>query len=270
MESRKIKSISIILPAYKQEKTIVQDIKQLDDFLSWLAIPYELIVIIDGVVDATYSRAKKLRRKNVRFFVIPKNVGKGYAVRYGMLQGKGDAIGFIDAGMDLEASGLGLLLDYMNLQDADIVIGSKLHSDSVVTYPLQRKILSWGYRNLTRLLFGFAVRDTQVGMKLFRREVVMDVFPRLVVKRFAFDVEVLAVAYARGYKKIYEAPVKLTFNWGSTMTSNSFWKAIFSMLWDTCAVFYRLKVLHFYDTSNSNWKKPRSRPGDKKLRKRKN
>lgn len=251
MASREIRSISIIIPAYKQEKTIVEDIKQLDDFLSGLSIPYELIVVIDGMEDATYSRAKKLRRKNVRFFVIPTNVGKGYAVRYGMLQGKNDVIGFIDAGMDLDVSGIGLLLDYMALLDADIVIGSKLHPDSVVSYPLQRKILSWGYRTMTRLLFGFAIRDTQVGLKLFRREVVSDVFPRLVVKRFAFDVEVLAVSYARGYKKIYEAPVKLTFNWGSTIaniTSNSFWKVIFLMLWDTWAVFYRLKMLRFYET----------------------
>jgi len=258
MESREIKSISIILPAYKQEKTIADDIKQLDDFLSSLSIPYELIVVIDGMEDATYSRARRLRRKHVRLVLIPKNVGKGYAVRYGMLQGKGDVIGFIDAGMDLDVRGIGLLLEYMELLDADIVIGSKLHPDSVVSYPLQRKIFSWGYRVLTRIFFGFTVRDTQVGLKLFRRKVVLDVFPRLVVKQFAFDVEVLAVAYTRGYNKIYEAPVRLTFNWGSTIaniTSNGFWKVIFLMLSDTFAIFYRLKFLKFYETPQSSKEK---------------
>lgn len=254
MLRREIKSISIILPAYKQEKTIVEDVKRLEKFLSGLPMPYELIVVVDGLEDKTYENARILKNKNIKIFSYEKNRGKGYAVRHGMLKAKGDAIGFIDAGMDLKTSGIGMLLDYMLLHDADIVIGSKLHPDSVVEYPMQRKILSWGYRTLTRILFGFGVRDTQVGLKLFRKKVVKEVFPLLVVKRFAFDVEILAVSYARGYKKIYEAPVRLTFNWGSSIanfTSGSFWKVIFSMLWDTAAVFYRLKMLHFYDKSVS-------------------
>lgn len=272
MASRAINSISIILPAYKQEKTIAEDIKQIDAALASLAIPYELIVVIDGVEDNTYAEAKKLKNPHLKLLVIPNNVGKGYAVRYGMLQGKHDVIGFIDAGMDLDSGGIGLLLEYMSLYDADIIIGSKLHPDSIVTYPLQRRILSKGYRTLTRTLFGFAVRDTQVGLKLFRRDVVMEVFPRLVVKRFAFDVEVLAVAYALGYKKIYEAPIKLTFNWGSsikTITSNSFWKVIYSMLWDTFAVFYRLRILRFYDTphvSDTNTRKTLKKHTSKRKR----
>ena len=250
MLRKEVKSISIILPAYKQEKTIVEDVKRLEKFLSGLSMPYELIIVVDGLEDNTYKNVKLLKNKNVKIFSYEKNRGKGYAVQYGMLKAKGDVVGFIDAGMDLDTNGIGMLLDFMLLHDADIVIGSKLHPDSVVEYPMQRKILSWGYRMLTRTLFGFGVRDTQVGLKLFRKKVVKEVFPLLVVKRFAFDVEILAVSYARGYKKIYEAPVRLTFNWGSSIanfTSGSFWKVIFSMLWDTAAVFYRLKILHFYD-----------------------
>jgi glycosyltransferase involved in cell wall biosynthesis len=250
MLKKRINSISIILPAYKQEKTIVEDIERLKRFLSGLAIPYELIVVVDGLVDDTYKNAKVLKNKTIKVFCYEDNLGKGHAVQYGMLKAKGDVIGFIDAGMDLEVSAIGMLLDYMLLHDADIIIGSKLHPDSVVKYPMQRKILSWGYRNLTQLMFGFDVKDTQVGLKLFRKKVVKEVFPLLLVKRFAFDVEILAVSYARGYKKIYEAPVKLTFNWGSSIanfTSGSFWKVIFSMLWDTAAVYYRLKILRYYD-----------------------
>jgi glycosyltransferase involved in cell wall biosynthesis len=250
MSRRKIKSISIILPAYKQEKTIVEDIERLKKFLSGLTIPYELILVVDGSEDNTYKNAKLLKNKNVKVFSYKDNRGKGYAVQYGMLKAKGDAIGFIDAGMDLDVSGIGMLLDYMLLHDADIVIGSKLHPDSVVKYPLQRKILSWGYRTLTQILFGFDVKDTQVGLKLFRKKVVKEVFPQLLVKRFAFDVEILAVSYAKGYKRIYEAPVRLTFNWGSSIanfTSGSFWKVIFAMLWDTAAVFYRLRIIHYYN-----------------------
>ena len=91
--------------------------------------------------------------------------------------------------MDLNAENISLLLEYMNLHDADIVIGSKLHPDSEVHYPFLRHILSYGYRLLTRILFNLSVRDTQVGLKLFRKEAAKDIFPRNLVKHFAFDIE---------------------------------------------------------------------------------
>jgi glycosyltransferase involved in cell wall biosynthesis len=251
----KIKLLSLIVPAYKQEKTIVKDITNLDKVLFSLPFKYEIIVVVDGFLDKTYDALRNLASEitNLKVLFYEKNHGKGYAVRYGMSKATGDVIGFIDAGMDIEANGIGILLDYMLLHDADIVIGSKLHPDSVVKYPTQRKILSWGYRAITQTLFGFGVRDTQVGLKLFKKKVAKEVFPLLAVKKFAFDVEILAVSYARGYRKIYEAPVKLTYDWGSSIanfTSGSFWNVIFSMLWDTAAVFYRLKILHYYDKKN--------------------
>ena len=73
------------------------------------------------------------------------------------------------------------------------------------------------------------------------------VFSRILIKSFAFDVEVLAVAYSRGYKKIYESPIKLNFSGISSINSLNFWKVIFLMMWDTVTVFYRLKILHYYD-----------------------
>jgi hypothetical protein len=149
--------------------------------------------------------------------------------------------------MDLDPTEISIMLDIMDWNNADIVVGSKLHPESKVKYPIQRKILSWGYRTLTHVLFGFNVKDTQVGFKLFRGKVAKDVFSRIIVKRFAFDIEVLTVAQKLGYTKIYEAPVKLNFNHASSVTSGNFWKVIFSMLWDTAAVFYRLRILRYYD-----------------------
>lgn len=248
--SENIKLFSLVVPVYKQEKTIIKNIGQLQKFMDKLGIPYEIIVVVDGIIDKTYDRAKKIHDKNIKIFGYSKNLGKGNAVKFGMLKAKGDVIGFIDSGMDLDTNGIEILLNYMIFHNADIIIGSKLHPDSIVEYPFQRRLLSTGYRTITQLLFGFKVRDTQVGLKIFKKKVVKDVFPKLVVKRFAFDIELLAVSYARGYHKIYEAPVKLRFNWGSSISSTfspSFWQIIFSMLWDTLAVYYRLKFLHHYD-----------------------
>lgn len=243
----KIKSLSLVIPAYKQEKKIVQNIENLERVLSSLPYNYEIIVVVDGILDDTYKNAKALKRKNLKVFGYKKNLGKGYAVKYGVLKGKGDVIGFIDAGMDIDSSAISLLLDLMSFHNADIVVGSKLHPESEVNYPFGRKILSWGYRTLTHVLFGLDVRDTQVGLKFFRKRVVKDVFPRLLVKKFAFDIEVLAVARARGFKRIYEGPIKLDFTGVSNITSTNFWRIVLHMLWDTIAVFYRLKILHYYD-----------------------
>jgi glycosyltransferase involved in cell wall biosynthesis len=242
-----VKLLSLVVPAYKQEKTIVEDIKNLQEALVKLPFKHEIIVVVDGDQDSTFNNAASIKSKDVIVVGYKTNLGKGFAIKHGVEKAKGDVIGFIDAGMDLEPTEISMMSDIMDWNKADIVLGSKLHPDSKVNYPMQRKILSWGYRTLTHILFGFSVKDTQVGLKLFRGKVAKEVFSKIIVKRFAFDVEVLAVAQKLGYTKIYEAPVKLNFNRASSITTSNFWKIIFLMLWDTTAVYYRLKILHFYD-----------------------
>lgn len=243
----KIKSLSLVVPAFKQEKTIVQNIDKLDKALSSLPYKYEIIIVADGFLDDTYKKAKTMEKKNIKVLGYEKNRGKGFAVKYGMLKAKGGIVGFIDGGMDIDPAGILLLLDLMSFHNADIVVGSKLHPESHVNYPFTRKILSWGYRTLTKILFGLVIRDTQVGLKFFKKKVAKDIFPRIIIKSFAFDIEVLAVAHARGFTKIYEGPIELNFSGMSSITTTSFWKIILHMLWDTLAVFYRLKILRYYD-----------------------
>lgn len=247
-------SLSVVIPAYKQEKTIVRDVKKIEEVLKELQYKYEIIVVVDGNVDRTYQNIKKYKSSKVRVFQFNKNQGKGYAVRFGALEANGDIVGFIDAGLDIDPTGLSMLLNHMIWYDADIIVGSKMHPVSQVDYPLYRKVISWGYRTFTRALFGFKVRDTQAGIKFYKAKVVKDVFPRLLVKNFAFDVEILALSYALGYRRIYEAPIKLSFKGMSSITSLTLWNVVLHMLWDTLAVFYRVRVLKYYRKSNKkNW-----------------
>lgn len=243
----KVSFLSLVIPAYKQEKTIIKDLKNLSKVLSSLSIKYEIIVVVDGFLDKTYEKAKSIKNINIKVFGHKENIGKGSTIKYGVEKAKGTIIGFLDAGMDINPSEINKMLDIMSWNKADIVIGSKLHPQSKVNYPFARRIISLGYRILTHFLFGFKVKDTQVGFKLFKRRVAKEVFSKIVVKKFAFDIEVLAVSYKLGYTKIYEAPIKLNFNGASSITSSSFWNVIFWMLWDTFAVFYRLKILRYYD-----------------------
>ena len=246
----KLNLLSIVVPAYKQGGTIKNDIEKIENVMSRLRYDYEIIVVVDGFADDTFKNAKKIKSPKVITIGYQYNHGKGYAVRFGMAKAKGSIVAFIDAGMDLNPNGISMLLEYFEWYNADIIVGSKLHPASKVNYPTQRKVLSLGYKLLVKLLFGLEVKDTQVGMKFFRRKVLEDVLPRLLVKKYAFDIEILAVAYRLHYRRIYEAPIELEFKNSNTITSTNFWKIIFLMLRDTLAVFYRLKFLRYYDDNN--------------------
>lgn len=250
------KFVSIIIPVYKQEETIVRDVRSVLAVMQTQSLPFEIIPVIDGDVDGSARQLRKIRDPRVKPVGYKVNKGKGYAVRFGMAKSHGDIVGFMDAGGDLKPDGIILMLDVMHWKDADIVVGSKRHALSKVQYPLIRRIFSFGYQLLTRLLFHVNVRDTQVGMKLYKRRVLDDVLPRLLVKQFAFDIEILAVAYHLGYRKIIEAPVELNFaGVMSSITSKSFWKIIANMLKDTLAVFYRLHIRRYYDNaSQRKWR----------------
>lgn len=244
------KLLSLIVPVYKQEKTIRKNLRAILGELELLAHPYEVIVVVDGMVDKSFEEAKKVKSLHVVVTGYKTNHGKGYAVRYGIAQSKGNIIGFIDSGGDIHADGLAMMLAHYHWYNADIIVGSKRHPVSKIRYPRERKLLSWGYQMIIRILFGLSIRDSQVGMKMFRREVLEDVLPRLLVKQFAFDIEILAVANYLGYSRIFEAPVELDFTGVSSITNTNFLTVAYKTLSDTLAVFYRLRIRRYYDNTN--------------------
>lgn len=246
-----MKLFSLIIPAYKCERTINRDVKAVMEELNGMHIPYEIIVVVDGFLDKTKETVEKMNDKRVKVIGYPTNHGKGYAVRYGFSKADGDVIGFMDSGGDLKPSSLPLMLQMFEFTNADAVIGSKRHPDSKVEYPPWRTIQSFVYQKIVWLLFGLNVRDTQVGMKIYSRKLLETVLPRLLVKKFAFDIEILAVAKYLGFGKIYEAPIELDFtNVISSITISKLFSIVRNTFQDTLAVFYRLKILHYYDNGN--------------------
>lgn len=255
MNKKSSRFLSVIVPAYKQEKTIVGNIQRIVEVLDTLTYPYEVIVVIDGMEDKTFAHAKTIVSSHVKIVGYNYNHGKGYALRYGIARSRGDIIAFIDSGSDLNPKGLTMLLAHFEWYDADIIVGSKWHPVSIVTYPLWRKILSKGYGMLVKLLFNVRVRDTQLGMKCFRREVLETVMPRLLVKKYAFDIEMLAVAQRLGFTRMYEAPVELNWSQVDSHISKNIMGNTLEMFIDTLAVYYRLNILKYYDNeSKRKWR----------------
>lgn len=245
--------LSVIVPAYKQEKTIGADLENIVQTLKkgLNNVDFEIICVVDGFSDGTFQEAKKMESSKIRVIGYKENSGKGYAVRLGMKEANGDLISFLDAGMDISPKGIMMLMAHLDWYNADIIVGSKKHPVSRVNYPLLRRILSFGYHFGVKILFDFNLSDTQSGIKIFKRDVVEKILPRLLVKTYAMDIEMLAVAKYLGFDRIYEGPIEVAFN---KSTSRIKWLTILKMAWDTTAVFYRLKILHYYDEKNKkNW-----------------
>lgn len=240
------KLLSVIVPAFRQEKTIKEDLKNILETLELGLKDYdfEVICVVDGEVDNTYSQAKKIKSNKLKIFTYKENKGKGYAVRFGMKEAKGDLISFLDAGRDISPKGIMMLMAHMEWYNADVIVGSKRHPASLVNYPFFRKILSTGYHILVKIAFNLPLTDTQSGIKIFKRKVIEKILPKLLVKRYAMDIEMLAVAIHHGFTRIYEAPIEVHFDKKSSAIR---WNTSLAMAWDTLAVFYRLRILHYYD-----------------------
>jgi len=235
--------LSVVVPAYREGKRIFANITRLIGELDKLGVPYEVVVVSDGNTDATVSEAKRIESRAVRVFHYPMNIGKGFALSCGVDQSVGDLVTFIDADMELDPANIGGFIDIMRSSGCDAVVGSKRHPQSEVAYPTFRRIQSAVYQLLVRVLFSLNVRDTQTGLKLFRRQVLKEALPLLAIKRFAFDLELLVVANHLGYRHLCEAPIKLDYHFDSTVNLGSAW----NVLWDTAAIFYRLRILKYYD-----------------------
>lgn len=231
--------ISFVLPAYNEGAFIEDALKKLDSVVNGDGLRYEVVVVDDGSVDDTRLKAVGYAADKwyIRVCGYPKNVGKGFAVKTGFWKTVGDAVVFVDSDLDVD---VGLVRRYVDaLKHGDIVVGSKWHRDSTVEMPFVRKLLSRGFNVLVRLLTGVRVCDTQAGIKAVRREAFVDVFRRLSVKRYAFDVELLVLADVLGLR-VVELPVKLK------VEGRFSFREVWRMFWDLLGIGYRLRVKRWY------------------------
>lgn len=235
--------LSVITPTYNGQGVLAPNLVRLLRSLDDAGINHEVIVVSDGSTDGTVEEARPFTDRGVRLLHYEVNRGKGFALRTGLARATGRYVAYIDSDGDLEPNDLVRFLTLMRLYEADMVVGSKRHALSEVSYPLTRRILSWGYHAATRALFGIRASDTQTGIKLVRREVLAEILPRLLEKRFAFDLELMVAARRAGFRRVLEAPIQLTFRFSSTISR----RAVAGMAKDTLAIWYRRFIVHQYD-----------------------
>lgn len=235
------------MPAYNEGRHIRENLLITKHLFRKAKCIFEIILVDDGSQDDTYDQASLVAKEDDSVKVIRhlRNHGKGGALQTGFRQATGDFVVFLDSDLDLPPQQLRKLFRIMRNQQADVLIGCKWHPDTKMDYPRRRKIISKVYAFILWLLFRLPLKDTQTGLKIFRYEVLKRVFDRVLCKRFAFDVEVLANAHRLGYK-IVEAPVILNFRrqqrWGKITMRDMYNAGV-----DTLAIFYRMYILRYYD-----------------------
>ena len=236
------KKISVVMPAYNEAGHIVRNVVETVETLQSFGYNFEVIVVDDGSADSTHvvaMQAHAAAPDHVRVIRYDENRGKGHALLCGASCANGDLIAFLDADMDLHPKQLPAFLAIMEANDADVVVGSKLHPASNVNYPRIRKMLSYGYYLIVLALFGLPIRDTQTGLKIFKRDVLEKIAPLSRMEHFAFDVELLTWAHLFGFRLI-DAPVTLHFQ---RAFSRVRLRDIFVVFRDTMRIFVRLRLL---------------------------
>lgn len=241
----KVKEIvSILVPVYNIENSIEHNIDKLEKKVSPFLENFEIIISDDGSFDNSKEVIENIctKKNNIKAVYSKKNLGKGHALKKASEIARGDYIVFCDGDMEIDPAQLKKFFHIMYETNADIVIGSKRHKDSIVNYSNTRKIISLVYFIFVKIFFHLPIEDTQTGLKLFKRNAIVNVFPRILVRAFAYDLEVLAACNING-KKIVSAPVIVNPN-------RHFGFIRIGILWrtfiDTLAVFYRLNIIKFY------------------------
>ncbi|OGX15624.1 MAG: hypothetical protein A2166_02510 [Omnitrophica WOR_2 bacterium RBG_13_41_10] len=201
--------ISVVIPAYNENVRIVKTLEKTLDYFEIHNYLYEIIIIDDASTDVTYNLVDSLSRghSNIKILRNRKNMGKGFSVKRGVLESRGDYVLFSDADLSTPIEEIEKFFPHFN-KGYDIVIGSRALKDSqiLLKQPWYRKNMGKIFNLLVRLFIIKGIKDTQCGFKCFRKEVAHKIFSLQRLNGFCFDVEILYIAKSLGYK-IKEVPI---------------------------------------------------------------
>lgn len=207
----KLLSLSIVIPAYNEEKRLPGSLDTILEYIGGRFEFVEVIVVDDGSRDGTAECVRQYATTHpaVRLLQNPGNRGKGYAVRHGMLEAKGDWILFTDADLSAPISEIDRLFTAATSAGADVAIGSRALDRSLigVHQPASREYAGRVFNFIMRLITGLSFMDTQCGFKLYSSAAAHRIFPRQQLNGFGFDVEDLFIARLLGIK-VVETPVR--------------------------------------------------------------
>lgn len=213
--------LSVVIPAYKEGERIGHNLLEIEKFLADKGYEYEIIVVVDGSPDNTAEVARNFgsQVKNLRVIDNEKNHGKGYVVRQGLLEARGQQVVFLDADGSTSITHVEKFLpEFKN--GYDVVIGSRKIEGAFVQVhqPKYREVMGEGGNWLIRIVLGlWGYPDTQCGFKMLTKKAAQEIASRMVVDRFGFDFELVVLAEKLGFK-VKQMPVRWMNEEGSTVS----------------------------------------------------
>ena len=198
-------SLSVVIPAYNEEKKIFRDIEAVYEYFKENSINGELIIVDDGSKDNTFKAASEYKNKysSLKVLTYEKNRGKGYAIKTGMLEASGENILFADAGLCVPYRCAKLGIELLN-SGKDITIGSRRTNETKIVQkqPFYRQLGSKIFHFLIKTfnVIPSGIQDTQCGFKLFKKDIAHKIFKQLVTEKFMWDIEMLRIAQKEKYK----------------------------------------------------------------------
>jgi len=202
-------SVSIVIPAYNEEKRLDKTLNKINEFLKAnKELKTEIIVVNDGSSDKTADLVKNYKNLQIKLLNNEKNMGKGYCVRRGVLEANNDIILFTDADLSTPIEFLNHFLKHHEM-GFDIVIASRVvkGAEKKIRQPIWRDLMGRFFNILVRIILGLKIKDTQCGFKSFKKDVAKIIFSRQTIFDFGFDPEILFIANVKNYK-IKEYPVE--------------------------------------------------------------
>ncbi len=211
--------LSIIVPAYNEERRLPATLSQVIAFVEAQDVPFEILVVDNGSTDRTAEIAHEFAAQHPCLTVLSQPVrGKGAAVRKGMLQGQGEYLFICDADLAMPIGELDKFLP-STLGEYDVAIASR-EAPGAVRYnePWRRHLMGRVFNLIVRLLAVPGIQDTQCGFKCFRRDKARALIAVQTLNGWAFDVELLHIAQQRGYR-IVEVPIHWYYGEGSRISA---------------------------------------------------
>lgn len=193
--------LSVVIPAYNERDGIAAAVGAARDHLERLGRPYELIVVDNASEDGTTEAVEALADGEVvRLLRNERNRGKGFSMRRGMGEARGELLLHCDADCTPSFASLDRMLAL--IEEADVVVGSRLAAGASLgrRQPLPRRVVGRSFQLLCRLVLREPTSDLFCGFKLWRREAAAAVFPRIGLDGWVFDAEALALARALGFR----------------------------------------------------------------------
>jgi glycosyltransferase involved in cell wall biosynthesis len=192
---------------------------------------FKIRVVLDGPDRIAEDQIGLIPDSRLETICLTRNIGKGGAIRAASSQIESDYVAFIDADMDLHPYGIVLGVHTLNQSECEIAVayGSKIHSNSIVNYPVTRRISSRIFQIYLRFMLGLRVDDSQVGLKVFRSATFTEAIKECGLNGFAFDIEMLSAVHARGMKCV-PIPIELNHMFSSTVTLGAVARTLFDVL----------------------------------------